>query len=41
MDVVIAAVQEGLSERKQEKEGDDEQHAKAETAAAADSTPKD
>lgn len=42
MDVVIAAVQEGLSERKQEKEkGDDEQHAKAETAAAADSNPKD
>lgn len=42
MDVVIAAVQEGLSERKQEKEkGDDEQHAKSETAAAADSTPKD
>jgi small subunit ribosomal protein S2 len=42
MDVVIAAVQEGLSERKQEKEkGDDEQHAKAETAAAADANPKD
>jgi small subunit ribosomal protein S2 len=42
MDVVIAAVQEGLSERKQEKEkGDDEQHVKAETAAAADANPKD